>query len=116
MKRFWIDRSMRKNLLCSRDWNQEDVRAIFFLEVPGPLPAEQQIPTKQMVLTLEMRRTTRRLIEHIYTPTAQRKILLEMGAVACLSGPQRDTQLATQMLQAENAQISKQKPQNYRLQ
>ena len=37
----------------------------------------------------------------LYTPTAQRKILLELEAVACLSGPQRDTQLTTQMLQAE---------------
>ena len=42
------------NLLCSGDWNQEDLRATIFLEVPGLLPAEQQIPTQQMALTLEM--------------------------------------------------------------
>ena len=55
---------------------------------------------------------------HIYTPMAQQKILLlvlEMKAVACfvrtLTG-----QLVTQMLQAENTQISKQKPQGSRMQ
>ena len=42
--------------------------------------------------------------------------MLEMEAVACLPGPQQDKQLATQMLQAENAQISKQKPQHSRMQ
>ena len=42
------------NNLCSRDWNQDDLRATIFLEVPGLLPAEQQIPAQQMALTLEM--------------------------------------------------------------
>ena len=42
------------NHLCSRDWNQDDLRATIFLEVPGLLPAEQKIPTQQMALTLEM--------------------------------------------------------------
>ena len=42
------------NLLCSRDWNQEYLRVTIFLEVPGLFPAEQQIPTQQMALTLEM--------------------------------------------------------------
>ena len=42
------------NNLCSRDWNKDDLRATIFLEVPGLLPAEQQIPTQQMALTLEM--------------------------------------------------------------
>ena len=42
------------NKLCSRDWNQDDLRATIFLEVPGLLPAEQQIPAQQMALTLEM--------------------------------------------------------------
>ena len=106
------------NHLCSRDWNQDDLRATIFLEVPGLLPAEQQIPTQQMALTLE------RLEEkypqadwtHIYIPTAQRKRLLEMEAVACLSRPQQQKQLATLMLLAENAQISKQKPQHSRMQ
>ena len=42
------------NHLCSRDWNQDDLRATIFLEVPGLLPAEQQIPAQQMALTLEM--------------------------------------------------------------
>ena len=42
------------DLLCSRYWNQEDLRATIFLEVPGLLPAEQQIPTQQMTLTLEI--------------------------------------------------------------
>ena len=36
------------------DWNQEDLGATIFLEVPGLLPAEQQIPAQQMALTLEM--------------------------------------------------------------
>ena len=43
-----------ETLLCTRDWNQEDLRATIFLEVPGLLPAEQQIPTQQMTLTLKM--------------------------------------------------------------
>ena len=43
-----------ENHLCSRDWNQDDLRATIFLEVPGLLPVEQQIPTQQMALTLEM--------------------------------------------------------------
>ena len=42
------------NNLCSRDWNQDDLRATIFLEVPGLLPAEQQIQAQQMALTLEM--------------------------------------------------------------
>ena len=42
------------NLLCSRDWNQEDLSATIFLELPGLLPAEQQIPTQRMALTLEI--------------------------------------------------------------
>ena len=42
------------NHLCSRDWKQDDLRATIFLEVPDLLPAEQQIPTQQMALTLEM--------------------------------------------------------------
>ena len=37
-----------ENLLCGRNWNQEDFRATIFL------PAEQQIPTQQMALNLEM--------------------------------------------------------------
>ena len=84
-----------ENLLCCRDWNQEDPRATIFLEVPGLLPAEKQIPTQQMAL--EMLEGKYPHI-YIYTPTAQRKMLLEMEAVACLSGPQQDEQLAFQML------------------
>ena len=42
------------NYLSRRDWNQDDLRATIFLEVPGMLPAEQQIPAQQMALTLEM--------------------------------------------------------------
>ena len=42
------------NNLCSRDWNQDDLRATIFLEAPGLLPAEQHIPAQQMALTLEM--------------------------------------------------------------
>ena len=62
------------------------------------------------------KRNIRRLVGHIYTPKAQRKRLSEMEAVACLSGPQQDKHLATQMLLAENAQISRQKPQHSRMQ
>ena len=43
-----------ENLLCSRDWNEEDLRATVFLGIPGLLFAEQQMPTQQMALTLEM--------------------------------------------------------------
>ena len=43
-------------------------------------------------------------------------MLLEMEAVVCLSEPQQDKQLATQILLAENAQISKQKPKHSRMQ
>ena len=42
------------NHQCSRDWNQDDLRATIFLEVPGLFPAGQQIPAQQMALTLEM--------------------------------------------------------------
>ena len=42
------------SLLYCRDWNQDDLRATIFLEVPGLLPAEQQIPAQQMALTLDM--------------------------------------------------------------
>ena len=63
-----------------------------------------------------LRRNTHRLIGCIYTLTAQQKKLLEMEVMVCLSGSQQDKQLATQMLQAENVQISKQKPQHFRMQ
>ena len=43
-----------ETLLCAIDWIQEDLRATIFLEIPNLLPAEQQIPTQQMALTLEM--------------------------------------------------------------
>ena len=43
-----------ENLLCSRDWNQEDLRATTFLKAPGLLSTEQQISTQQMALSLEM--------------------------------------------------------------
>ena len=39
------------------------------------------------------RKITCRLIGHIYSPTAQWKMLLEMGTVACLSGSQQDEKL-----------------------
>ena len=42
------------NLLCSRDWNRENLRATIFLEVPGLLSAEQQTQTQHMALTCEM--------------------------------------------------------------
>ena len=98
------------------DWNQEDLRATISLEVPGLLPTEQQIPTQQMTLSLEMLEEKYPQADwtHIYTPTAHRK-MFKMEAVACLSRPQQDKQLATQMLLAENAQISKQKPQSSRM-
>ena len=41
-------------ILCSRDWNQEDLRATIFLQVPGLLPAKQQIRAQQMALTLKV--------------------------------------------------------------
>ena len=84
-----------RNNLCSRGWNQDDLRATIFLEVPGLLPAEQQIPTQQMALTLEMLENICRLIGHICTLTGQQKRLSEMEAVACLPGPQQDKHLAT---------------------
>ena len=78
-----------ETLLCTRDWNQEDLRATIFLEVPGLLPAEQHIPTQQMTLTLKM---LEKYLQtgHTYTPTDQRKMLSEMEAEACLSGPLQD--------------------------
>ena len=116
MKIFWIHRSMRETTcVTSSDWNQDDLRVTIFLEVPDLLPAEQQIPTQQMALTLEMLEKYSQAA-WTHTPMAQRKRLLEMDAVACLSGPQQDNQLATLMLLAENAQISKQKPQHSRMQ
>ena len=57
---------------------------------------KKQIPTQQMALTLEMLEEKYWQETHIYTaPTAQCKMLLEMEAVACLSRPQQDKQLAT---------------------
>ena len=53
MKIFWIHRSTRKTSSIV-ETNHEDLRATIFLEVPGLLPTEQQIPKQQMVLTLEM--------------------------------------------------------------
>ena len=82
------------NHFCSRGWNQDDLRATIFLEVPGLVPVEQQIPTQQMALALEMLEEKYPQAEwtHIlYTPTAQLKMLLEMEIVACLSGPQQDS-------------------------
>ena len=62
-----------ESLLCVRDWSQEDLRATIFLEVPSELPAEQQIPTQQMALTLQiLGENIRRLTGHMYTPTARR--------------------------------------------
>ena len=50
-----LDTQMNEgNHLCSGEWNPDDLRATIVLEVPGLLPAEQQIPTQQMALTLEM--------------------------------------------------------------
>ena len=93
------------NNLCSTDWNHDDLRATIFLEVPNLLPAEQQMPAQQMALTLEMleEKYPQAGWTHIYTLTAQRKRLLEVEAVACLSGPHQDKHSATQMLLAENA-------------
>ena len=48
------ERKINEENLCSRDWNQEDLRATIFLEVTGLLLAEQQIPKQQMALTLGM--------------------------------------------------------------
>ena len=58
-----------ENLLFSRDWNQEDVRATISLEVHGLLHAEQHIPTQQMALTLEMLMEKCPLADwrHVYT-------------------------------------------------
>ena len=67
MMTFWTHRSMRKTSSVT-DWNQEDLRAIF-LEVPGQLPAKQQIPTQQMAFTPEMLEETYPQADwtHIYT-------------------------------------------------
>ena len=51
----------------SRDWNQEDLRAIIFLEVPGLLPAELQKPTQQMALEMREKKYPQVDWTHIYT-------------------------------------------------
>ena len=105
------------NHLCSRDWNQDDLRDTIFLEVPGLLPAEQQIPTQQMALTLEILEEKYPQADwtHIYTDGSVEDGVRNGGSgmfVRTLT----EQQLATQMLLAENAQISKQKPQHSRMQ
>ena len=105
-----------ENLLCSRDWNQEDLRATIFLEVPGLLPAKTT-DTNTVDLTLEMLEEKYSQADwiHIY-PDGSAEDAVRNGDSGVLSGPQPDKHLATQMLQAESAPISQQKPQHSRKQ
>ena len=95
------------NHLCSRDWNQDDLRATIFLEIPGLLPAEQQIPTQQMALTLEMLEEKYPQADwtHIYTDGSVEDAVRNGGSGVFVSTPAGQT--ATQVLLTENAQISK---------
>ena len=67
---------------CSREWYQDDLRATIFLEVPGLLPTEQQIPTQQMALTLEMLEEKYPQADwtHIYTDSSAEEAVRNGGS------------------------------------
>ena len=110
MKTFWIYKSMRKTSSV-----EETGTRTIFLEILGLLPTEQQIPTQPMALTLEMleEKNTCRLVGHIYTDSSAEDAVRNVGSDMFVRMP--TGHLATQMLKAENAQISKQKPQHTRM-
>ena len=59
-------------LLCSRNWNQEDLGATIVVEVPGLLPTEQRMPAQQMALTQGMLEEKNPQADwtHVYTDTS----------------------------------------------
>ena len=117
MKILWIHRSMRETTSVVETGTRKDLRATIFLEVPGLLSAKQQIPTQQIALTLEILEEKYPQADwtHIHTGGSV-KDAVKNGGSSVFVRTQKDKQLATQILQAENAQISKQKPQHSRMQ
>ena len=105
------------NHLCSTDWNQEDLRATIFLEVPGLLPAEQQIPTQQMALTLEMLEEKYPQTDwtHIYTDDSTVDAVRNGGSGMFVRTPTGQT-VSYSNATGRNAQTSKQKLQHARMQ
>ena len=81
------------NNLCSRDWNHDDLRATIFLEVPGLLPAEQQIPAQQMALTLEMleEKYPQAGWTHIYTDGSAEEVVRNGGSGVFVRTPTGQT-------------------------
>ena len=81
------------NHLCSRDWDQDDLRATIFLEVPGLLSAEQQIPAQQVTLTLEMLEEKYPQVDwtHIYTNGSPEDTVRNGGSGASVRTPTGQT-------------------------
>ena len=81
------------NHLCSRGWNQDDLRATIFLEVPGLVPVEQQIPTQQMALALEMLEEKYPQAEwtHIYTDGSAEDAVRNGDSLVFVRTPTRQT-------------------------
>ena len=74
------------NYLCSRNWNQDGLRATIFLEVPGLLPAEQHIPAQQMEMLEE--KYPQADWTHIYTGRSAEEAVRNGGS-GVLSDPNR---------------------------
>ena len=81
------------NHFCSKDWNQEDLSATIFLEISRLLPAEQQIPTQQMALTLEMLEEKYPQADwtHIYTDSSAEDAVRNWGSGVFVRTPTGQT-------------------------
>ena len=83
-----------ENLLCSRDWTHlEGLIATIFLEVPGLLPAEQQIPTQQIALILEMLEEKYQQADwiHVYTDGSAEDAVRNGGSGVFVRNPTGQT-------------------------
>ena len=104
----------KENLFYSR---QEGLRATIFLEVPSLLFAEQQIPTQQMALTLEMLEEKYPSVDwtHIYTNGSEDDAVRNGGCGVFVRTP---TEQTVSYINATGRKCSnfKQKPQHSRQQ
>ena len=111
MKIFWIERSMVKTPSVVETGTRKISKPPSSWRYLVCTLLNNRYKTQQMALTLEKLEEKYPQADwtHVYTD-GSREDLLEMEEMACLSGPQQDKQLA------ENAQISKQKPQHSKMQ
>ena len=81
------------NHLCSTDWNQDDLRATIFMEVPDLLHPEQQIPAPQMALTVKMLEDKYPLADrtHIYTDSSAEEAVRNGGIGVFVRTPKEQT-------------------------